>query len=162
MSIVHAVGYLTTKLQNSTWYKCLNLSLTGSCTYVRTYIRRYPHLYRWTYICTQIPTYEKPKNYMPPASSNAGALKTKCTMQLLGRIYRWIAKTTICYITSLSTLLKSYQENKWMIMKGSLQRSTLQLCTEYYLQQESNSGTHDVNSGAVKAQQIVADWKDCV
>ena len=33
-----AVGYLTIKLQNSIWYKCLNLSLTGSRTYVRTHI----------------------------------------------------------------------------------------------------------------------------
>ena len=32
-----AVGYLTIKLQNSTWYRCLNLSLTGSLTYVCTY-----------------------------------------------------------------------------------------------------------------------------
>ena len=34
-----AVGYLTIKLQNSTWYKCLNLSLTRSHMYVRTHIR---------------------------------------------------------------------------------------------------------------------------
>ena len=30
------VWYLTINLQNSTWYKCLNLSLTGSHTYVTT------------------------------------------------------------------------------------------------------------------------------
>ena len=34
-----AVGYLTIKLQNSTWYKCLNLSLTGSCMYVHTFVQ---------------------------------------------------------------------------------------------------------------------------
>ena len=34
-----AVGYLTIKLQNSIWYKYLNLSLTGSPTYVPTYVR---------------------------------------------------------------------------------------------------------------------------
>ena len=50
-----AVGYPTIKLQNSTWYKCLNLSLTGSRMYM--------------YVCT----YGKPKNYMPPATSHAGA-----------------------------------------------------------------------------------------
>ena len=33
-----AVWYLTIKLQNSTWYKYLNLSLTGSLTYVCKYI----------------------------------------------------------------------------------------------------------------------------
>ena len=64
-----AVGYLTIKLQNSTWYKCLNLSLTGSrtyvCTYLRTHIRTEEH--------TFIRTYGKQKNYMPPASSDAGA-----------------------------------------------------------------------------------------
>ena len=56
-----ALGYLTIKLQNSTWYKCLNLSLTGSRTYRRSYI------------CMHIPMYGKPKNYMPPVSSDAGA-----------------------------------------------------------------------------------------
>ena len=64
-----AVGYLTIKLQNSTWYKCLNLSLIGSrmyaCMYVRTHIR--------TEGRTFVPTYEKPENYMPLASSDAGA-----------------------------------------------------------------------------------------
>ena len=39
-----AVGYVTIKLQNSTMYKCLNLNLTGSHTYIRMYIH--------TYICT--------------------------------------------------------------------------------------------------------------
>ena len=63
-----AVGYLTIKLQNSTWYKCLNLSLTGSRT-----LRTYTHSYRRTYIHTHVCTYEKPKTYMPPASSDAGA-----------------------------------------------------------------------------------------
>ena len=39
------MGYLTIKLQNSTWYKCLNLSLTGSCTYVCTYVCTYIHTF---------------------------------------------------------------------------------------------------------------------
>ena len=42
------VGYLTKKLQNSTWYKCLNWGLIGS----RTYICMYTHSYR-TYIRTK-------------------------------------------------------------------------------------------------------------
>ena len=65
-----AVGYLTIKLQNSTWYKCLNLSLTGSrmygCTYKHTFVQKDVHLYAHTHIRT----YGKPKNYMPPASSD--------------------------------------------------------------------------------------------
>ena len=56
-----AVGYLTLKLQNSTWYKCLNPSLTGSRTY----------------LCT----YGKPKNYMPPTSSDAGGIKMMVVSQ---------------------------------------------------------------------------------
>ena len=60
-----AVGYLTIKLQNSTWYKCLNRSLTGSRTYVHTHIH--------TEGRTFVRTYGKPKNYMPPASSEAVA-----------------------------------------------------------------------------------------
>ena len=35
----------------STWYKCLNPSLTGSCMYVRTYT----HWYRRTYIRMHVP-----------------------------------------------------------------------------------------------------------
>ena len=53
-----AVGYLTIKLQNSTWYKCLKLSLTGS------------YSYRRTYICTHI---RKTEKLSAPASSDAGA-----------------------------------------------------------------------------------------
>ena len=52
-----AVGYLTTKLQNSTWYKCLNLSLTGSRTYIQTFIQKdvhsYAHMHVPTYACTE-------------------------------------------------------------------------------------------------------------
>ena len=63
-----AVGYLTAKLQNSTWYKCLNLSLTGSrtyiCTYIYTFVQKDVHLYAPT---------QKLKNYMHLASSDAGA-----------------------------------------------------------------------------------------
>ena len=44
-----AVGYLTIKMQNSTWYKCLNLSQTGSRTYICTYIRIYTDSYRWAW-----------------------------------------------------------------------------------------------------------------
>ena len=44
-----AVGYLTIKLQNSTWYKCLNLSLTESRTYVCTHIRTDRHTFVRTY-----------------------------------------------------------------------------------------------------------------
>ena len=62
-----AVGYLTIKLQNSTWYKCLNLSLTGSCTYIYSYRRMYIRTH------VHVRTYRKPKSYMPPASSDAGA-----------------------------------------------------------------------------------------
>ena len=47
-----AVGYLSIKLQNSTWYKCLNLSLTVHTflqmdvhSYARTYIRKTEKLY---------------------------------------------------------------------------------------------------------------------
>ena len=62
-------GYLTLKLQNSTWYKCLNLSLTGSRTYVCTYIRMYTCMYIHTFVQkdarTHVRTYGKPKNYMP-------------------------------------------------------------------------------------------------
>ena len=38
-----AVGYLTIKLQNSTGYKCLNLSLTGLRTYVYTFVQKDVH-----------------------------------------------------------------------------------------------------------------------
>ena len=62
----HAVGYLTIKLQNSTGNKCLYLSLTD-------HLHTYTHSYRRMYIRTHIPTYGKLKNYMPPASSDAGA-----------------------------------------------------------------------------------------
>ena len=51
-----AVGYLTIKLQNYTWYKCLNLSLTGSRTYVHTFVQTDVHLYA----CT-----ENPKTILP-------------------------------------------------------------------------------------------------
>ena len=57
-----AVGYLTIKLQNSTWYKCLNLSLTGSHMYVHTFVQKDVH----SYTHTHIRTYGKPKKYMPP------------------------------------------------------------------------------------------------
>ena len=71
------VGYLTIKLQNSTWYKCLNPSLTGSRMYVctgtcvHTFIQKDVHSYARTHIYM----YGKPKNYMhmPPASSDVGA-----------------------------------------------------------------------------------------
>ena len=46
-----AVGYLTIKLQNSTWCKCLNLNLTGS--------RTYTHWYRRTYFRTHVQKTEK-------------------------------------------------------------------------------------------------------
>ena len=53
-----AVGYLIITLQNSTCYKCLNLSLTGSRTYV----------------CM----YGKPTNEMPPATDICcGGIKKK-------------------------------------------------------------------------------------
>ena len=45
-----AVGYLTIKLQNSTWYKCLNLSLTGSRTYIHTFVQMDVHSYPRTHI----------------------------------------------------------------------------------------------------------------
>ena len=54
-----AVGYLTIKLQNSTWYKCLNLSLTGSRTYVCTHIRTEGHTFVRMYTCTHVPKTEK-------------------------------------------------------------------------------------------------------
>ena len=52
-----AVGYLTIKLQNSIWYKCLNLS--NKITYVRTHIHTdgcifvhmYPHTENGKTIC---------------------------------------------------------------------------------------------------------------
>ena len=47
-----AVGYLTIKLQISTWYKCLNLSLTGSRMYVHTFAQKDVHLYLRTHVCT--------------------------------------------------------------------------------------------------------------
>ena len=56
------VGYLTIKLQNSTWYKCLNPSLTGSHTYVRMYVRTYTHLYRRMYIRRHVWKTEKLPN----------------------------------------------------------------------------------------------------
>ena len=61
-----SVGYLTIKLQNSTWYKCL--SLTGSGTYVHTFVQTDVHSYARTHVCT----YGKPIKYMHPASSDAG------------------------------------------------------------------------------------------
>ena len=61
-----AVGYLTKKLKNSTWYKCLNLSLTGSHMYVHTFVQMAVHSYAHIHI-------RKTKNYMPLASSDAGA-----------------------------------------------------------------------------------------
>ena len=54
-----AVGSLTIKLQNSTWYKCLNLSLTGSRMYICMYVHTYVHTHirdiradKRTFICT--------------------------------------------------------------------------------------------------------------
>ena len=48
---VPAVGYLTIKLKNSTWYKCHNRSLTGSHMYVRMYIVcTYVHTYVHTFV----------------------------------------------------------------------------------------------------------------
>ena len=62
------MGYLTIKLQNSTWYKCLNLSLTGSqmyiCTCVHTFVQKEVHKYARTHI----PMYarmENPKTICP-------------------------------------------------------------------------------------------------
>ena len=51
-----AVGYLT---------KCLNLSLTGSRTYM------YVHTFAQNAF---VRMYEKPKNYMPPASSDTSTV----------------------------------------------------------------------------------------
>ena len=51
------VGYLTIKLQNSTWYKCLNLSLTGLRTYERTYV-----LYVHTFVQKDIHSYAHTEN----------------------------------------------------------------------------------------------------
>ena len=51
-----AVGNLTIKLQNSTLYKCLNLSLTGSCTVynLRTYV--------YTFVQTDVHSYARMEN----------------------------------------------------------------------------------------------------
>ena len=59
-----AVGYLTLKLQNSTWYKCLNLSLTGSRTYIHTFVQKDVHSYARTHVRTYGKLYA-------PASSDA-------------------------------------------------------------------------------------------
>ena len=48
-----AVRYLTIKLQNSTWYKCVKLSLTGSRMYVRTHIHTGGHKFVRTYPRTE-------------------------------------------------------------------------------------------------------------
>ena len=61
-----AVRYLTIKLQNSTWYKCLNLSLTGS------YVRTYTHLYRRTYIRMHI---QKTEKLYAPCIIQCGGIK---------------------------------------------------------------------------------------
>ena len=53
------------KSSGSSWYKCFNRSLIGSHMYVRTHIH--------TEGCTFLRMYGKPKNYMPPASSDEGA-----------------------------------------------------------------------------------------
>ena len=77
-----AVGYLTIKLQNSTWYKCLNRSLTGS----RTYVCTYTHSYRRTYIRTYVPTYactENQKTICPrhhPMRGHKNVINTACDL----------------------------------------------------------------------------------
>ena len=51
---------------DSTWYKCLNGSLTRSCTDVHTYTGMERHIH----------TYGKTKNYMPPSHpADGGGIK---------------------------------------------------------------------------------------
>ena len=59
VSTVHVMGYLTIKLQNSTWYKCLNLSLTGSCMYLCTHIHTEGHTFIGMYTHTHVRKTEK-------------------------------------------------------------------------------------------------------
>ena len=59
-----AVGYLTIKLQNSTWYKCLNLSLRESRTYARTYVCTHIRTDRHTFVRTH-PRTENRKTICP-------------------------------------------------------------------------------------------------
>ena len=73
----------TMKLQNSTWYKHLNLSLTGSHTYVRTHIgtegctfvRMYPH----THI-------GKTKKLYAPGIIRCGSIKINLLRAMTGTI----------------------------------------------------------------------------
>ena len=65
-----AVGYLTIKLQNSTWYKCLNLSLTGSRTYVCMYVH--------TLVCTYPRMHvQKTEKLYAPGIIQCGGIKSK-------------------------------------------------------------------------------------
>ena len=66
-----AVAYMTIKLQNSTWNKCLNLSLTGS--HVRTYIHTHIRT-EWRTFVRTYPRMENRKNYMPPSIIRCGAI----------------------------------------------------------------------------------------
>ena len=72
-----AMGYMTIKPQNSAWYKCLNLSLTGSGMYICTYICTYTQLYRRAYIHMHVPTYGKPKKLYAPGVVRCGVIKSK-------------------------------------------------------------------------------------
>ena len=73
-----AVGYVTIKLQNSTWYKCLNLSQTGSHTYVHKHMRKEG--------CTFICTYWKQENHIW-----CGGIK-------IPTLYGWKKYLCYCYV----------------------------------------------------------------
>ena len=77
-----AVGYLTIKLQNSTWYKCLNLSLTGSPTYVCMYICTHIRTEGRTFVCTYL-RMENRKTICPgyhPMPGNNKAVSGQCRL----------------------------------------------------------------------------------
>ena len=67
-----AVGYLTIKLQNSTWYKCLNLCLTGSRTYVHTYVHTFVQMDVNSYARTHI---QKTEKLYAPGIIRCGGIK---------------------------------------------------------------------------------------
>ena len=72
VSAVHGchppVGYLTIKLQNSTWYKCLESNrITYICTYTHSYRRMYIRTY--VFVCVEVLWPSQPNGVMSSAVS---------------------------------------------------------------------------------------------
>ena len=120
------VGYLTIKLQNSTWYKCLNLSLTGSHTYISTYVR----LYRRTYIRTHICTYPRTENR-----------KTICPRHHPLRGHKKYTGFLDCALTGVCAVIRSNTVSLY-IQNGSVYKSNFEIFKPKYFFFIISANTH--------------------